>query len=61
MAIRIHDSRLSVVAAIYVIEELPDGDDPGRMAELHSVSPERSVCMMRQIIDLDALGPCEGP
>lgn len=46
-------------AAIYVIEQLPDGDDPGRMAELQFVSPEGAVCFMRQIIDLDPPGPCE--
>lgn len=45
-------------AAIYVIEELPDGEDPGRMAELRFVSPEGAVCFMRQILDLDAPGPC---
>lgn len=45
-------------AAIYVIEELPDGDAPGRMAELRFVSPEGAVCFMRQILDLDPPGPC---
>ncbi len=45
-------------AAIYVIEELPTDDRPGRMAALRFVSPERSICFMRQILDLDAPGPC---
>ena len=46
-------------AAIYVIEEFPDGEVPGRMAELRYTSPGRAVCFMRQILDLDAPGPCE--
>ncbi len=45
--------------AIYVIEQLPDGDAPGRMAELRYVSSiENAVCFMRQILDVDPPGPC---
>lgn len=45
--------------AIYVIEQLPDGDAPGRMAELRYVSSvENAVCFMRQILDFDPPGPC---
>lgn len=45
--------------ALYVIEQLPDGASPGRMAELCCVgSIPQAMCFMRQMLDRMPPGPC---
>lgn len=48
-----HDTNL------YVIEQFPEGDTPGRIAEVCCLgSIPEAVCFMKQIVDLAPPGPC---